>query len=436
MQQPIKTVWVAMLAFVVAMVCVNYMSAQPLDSLVSIALERHPSLEAVQHSIDRTEAAARAAGAWSAPKAGVQFQMLPPLNPNPFAKGETMLMLEQEIPLFGQNKKMAQGMLSAKAVREEELAGIKRQLQAKIASLYYQAWSVDQRRNLNRQNRSIVEVLYSNVEARYELNSGSQADLYRLATEIERLDAELRSMDHERRTLQTVLNTLLVRDVADTVVVVDTVPFAPLPAFEDLILRLNQNPDLKKMEAMAAMNEANAIAAESMLDPMLMLRGGVALMPEGHPARMGNIGHMVGEINKGMTLEPEPVGLMVGAMISIPIAPWSRSGPEAQAESARLEGKQALAEREQMRQEMVAMLRQEYGMIERNRIWIEHYQGKQIPLLEQTLQTLQSDYINGRASFTALLDVYQTLVMAEEELIMNRKDYALGLIAIERIAGE
>lgn len=410
--------------------------AQPLDTLVRRAFERHPSLESFRLAADRAERRADAAAAWEPPRAGVEISMLPPRNPNPFSKGETMFMVEQEIPLFGQNRRMEEAMRLGGDIARQDLQGTMLEIRARIESEYYRMILLDQQMRLNRENRALADVLYDNVEAVYGVTDMSQADLYSIAVEIERLDAELRTLQIKRQTVQAELNALLLQPTDDTVIVTGELPAEPLPPFDVLVKSLETNPELKKMEAMAAMNEAEAMAEESMLDPMLMLRGGVAVMPEGHPVRMAELGEMVDQLHASGANDVERLGLMVGAMISIPIAPWSRSGPEARAEAARLEGKEALAQRDAMRQEMIAMLRREHGMAQTARVWIEHYRDRQIPLLEQTLSTQRNDYMNGRASITALLETYRMLVMAREEIAMREAEYATALAQIKRMTGE
>lgn len=426
-----------MSVLLLALLCARLTAtAQPLDTLVRRALERHPAMSAAQLSVERADLEAEAAGAWEPPRAGVEISMLPPMNPNPFMGGETMFMVEQEIPLFGQNATMAQAMRANGEIRGEERSATARELRAQIETEYYQILFLDRRAELNRESRALAELLYADVETRYQVNAASQGDLYTLAIEIERLDAELRSITIQRATAQGAINTLLLQDVGDTIFISDTLPLHPLPPFDELAARLDNNPELKKMDAMARMNEAEAVAAESMLDPMLMVRGGVAVMPMGHPVRMGELGHMVEEFHTYGENNVDRLGLLAGVMVSIPLAPWSRSGPEAKAQGARIQGEEALARKSAMRRDMIVMLRREYGMAEEARMWIEYYRDKQIPLLEQSLKAFRADYSGGRASIATLVETYRMLVMAHEEIAMREAEYAMALAQIKKVASD
>lgn len=412
------------------------LSAQPLDSLVRRALDVHPSLEASRLAVEQAEAKASGAGAWQPPMVGLETRMLPPLNPNPITRGETMVMVEQSIPLFGQNRLRQESMRLAAPIREEEMRGTEIGLRADVADLYYRIASLDRLRDLNRTDRNLTEIFYREAESVYEFGGTSQAELYDIAVEIRRLETELLDINIRRRSLQESLNTILGREMADTIISSDSLPAPALPPFDALVSMLDAAPGLRRMEAMAAMSDAQAEAAEAELDPMLTLRGGVAVMPDGHPVRMDRLQPMVSEITTGGSIESEHLGLMVGAMISIPIAPWASDGPKGRAEASRVEARQAIAERASMRTDMIERLRRVYGEAEQNLIWIDHFTTGEIPLLEQGLQVRRDAYAEGTGSVDHVLDALERLIKARRTVLTHRTEFALALANLERIVGQ
>ena len=103
---------------------------------------------------------------------------------------------------------------------------------------------------------------------------------------------------------------------------------------------------------------------------------------------------------------------VVGAMLSIPIAPWSRSGPEALAEARRLEAEEQLLRRDAMARDMSEMLRGAWGDARRARFRLDYHRRTQLPLLEKTLVALRTDYANGRVPLASVIDGYTMLTMA------------------------
>jgi hypothetical protein len=194
------------------------------------------------------------------------------------------------------------------------------------------------------------------------------------------------------------------------------------------------------METMAEMARAEAAAESAMLDPMFMIRGGLSFAPEGHPIREGS--DMARELmtrtehEASATLE-EPMrwGLTIGAMVSIPIAPWSKSGPERRAEAYERSAEEQLLRRDAMAREMRAMLVAAFTEIDRTRIRREYHLRTQIPLLERTVASLRAEYATGRTSFASVIDGYTMLAMAHMDLAMRDMELAMSMTMIVEIIG-
>lgn len=406
--------------------------AQPLDSLVRLAVEHHPSIEAARLAVRQADARARAAEAWDPPGVGVDFRMLPPSNPNPAGKGETMVMVEQMIPLFGQKRAMADAMAVGTEVGQAGVASARRRLRTRVEREYYTLWLLDRRLELNGENSKLADQLYKSVETRYVANTAGQSDLLRVEVEIERLNTERKEIEQERIEAVARLNALLVRPVETPVAVDPMLAADSLPSFQSLDSLIADNPDLRRMEAMAKMSRVEADAESAMLKPMLMLRGGLTYMPEGHPVREANVGE------HGLTTHGDGVmkfGLSAGATLSIPIAPWSRSGPEGRAEALRIESEKTLDDRDAMRLDMTAMLRSTYAQAQRASLKLSFYRDTQGPLLERTLDALRADYINGRTPFSSVLDGYSSLIMTRMDGYMQQMEYSMALSMINEIVG-
>jgi len=414
------------------LVVVGTLSAQPLDSLVRLAVERHPSIEAAELAVRQADARARAASAWDPPGVGVEFRMLPPSNPDPTSKGETMVMIEQMIPLFGQKRAMADAMAVGAEVGEASAASARRRLRTRVEREYYTLWLLGRRLELNAESRDIAERLYRSVETRYIASTAGQSDLLRLQVEIERLETEREEIEQERIESRARLNAILVRPVDDSVAVDPVLAVDSLPPFESIDSLLLDNPELRRMEAMAKMSRVEADAESAMLKPMLMLRGGVTYMPQGHPVREASVGeHGVIAHGDGVM----KFGLSVGATLSVPIAPWSRSGPEGRAEALRIDAERTLDDREAMRLEMSGMLRATYAQARRALLKMSFYRDTQGPLLERTLDALRADYVNGRIPFSSVLDGYSSLIMTRMDAYMEQMQYSMALSMMAEIVG-
>jgi outer membrane protein TolC len=415
--------------------------AQSLDSLVRLAEQTHPSVLAARTAVEQADARARAALAWEAPSVGVEFNGLPFDNPNPFARGETMLMVEQMIPLFGQNRAMARAEQLGARVGEQELAAAQRDLRARVEREYFTLWLLDRRAALNEESRTLSDALLKSAETQYSVSRAAQSDLLRINIEIERLATERATIDEESREALGRLNALLGRRLDVPVEVSESLTRNVLPTVDSLAALIGNHPALRQMEAMAAMKEAEAEAQLAMLKPMLMLRGGLMYAPEGHVLREGS--EMLRELSSGehggvglVPMEnPNRFGFSVAAMLRIPLVPWSRSGPEELATVSRLEAQEELYRRDAMQRDMVGMLRSAWSMARRADLRREYYQRTQIPLLERTLQSLRTDYLNGRIPFSSVVEGYSMLIMGRMDAYMQQMEYAMALSELTQLTG-
>lgn len=358
--------------------------------------------------------------------------MLPPMNPNPAVQGETMVMLEQEIPIGGLQRAMAQAMAAGEAVGDAEAASVLRSRLRELRGNYYTLWYIDRRTNIATQSRELLNILRASVNVKYQVSLAPQAQVLELSTELESIELELGDLKRWRLQIIAELNASIARPLDSDVVVVSPLPEGILPPYDSLRSLIARHPDLKRMEAMASMNRLEAEAKEAMLQPMLMVRAGGAWMPDGHPVREAQVGeHGVLSHDGGVMRW----GLTAGAMLSIPIAPWAAIGPRRDAEARRVDVQRALFDRDDMRNRMEAMLRSSLLQMERARAAVEFARATALPLLEQRLDAAREDYATGRVSFESLMNGYRALVGAMTDLAQRRLDVAIASATIAEITG-
>ncbi|MEP7217395.1 MAG: TolC family protein, partial [Bacteroidota bacterium] len=220
-------------------------SAQTLDSLVRLAVGRYPSIEGARIAIRQADARARGALAWEPPKVGLDISMLPPSNPNPFARGETMLMVEQAIPVFGRNQAMARAEGIGADIGREEVLKAERELRGRVEREYYTLWLLDRRDEVNMKNREHADLLAKTAETRYANNRGTQSEVYTVSIESERLLMEEKEIAEERTESLARLNLLLGRPEGTPVEIPGVLPMPELPPFDSLASAIDGHPVLR-----------------------------------------------------------------------------------------------------------------------------------------------------------------------------------------------
>lgn len=409
-------------------------SGQSVDSLVALAMADHPVFETTRLRISALDARAESALALDPPKIGLRSSMLPASRPVPFLAGETMLTAQQSLPLGDRRERQADAITAAAGVEMIEPMLVERRLRRMIRTGLAEAREAERRSELMRESRQVLSVLYRDAEARLTVDVIPAEAIYELALEIERIDADLDLLAMRRREAIAEINLLIGRDPSTPIDLPD--PYdGEIPPFDELRTELRNHPRLLRLDSLAATRLAEADAAAASLESTLTLSAGVGWMPQGHPVRQDRLPTMIGEITTGGEPGVERIGFDLGAMISLPIAGWSRTGPEKREEASRIAAEAVRSESGTMLREMAADLRDALGMIERSDRMILFYRDRQIPLLEQRIELLRSRYLVDRTSFTELVETYRMVLATREEIALRRATRQRALATIEELTG-
>lgn len=404
-------------------------SAQPLDSLVATALRLHPNVRAAQHAIAAADHRVRAALAWDPPSVGVEFRDLVLDNPTPWNNGETMLMAEQMIPLFGQNRAMANAMAAERPIAEASLETMQRKIRLRVREEYLSIWLADRKLELNAEEQRLTELFHRSGTISFEAGRTPSSDLLRIESELARLMNQATITAAERAESVGRLNALLARQSNSPIQIAAELPSTSLPPFNSALSAIANHPELRRMEAMAQMSRLQAEAVSAMGRPMLMVRGGIGYMPEGHPLREANAGehgltNMEGTMNWSLT---------AGAMLTIPSIGWSRDRATAETLAWQTDAEKTLDEGKGMALEMKGMLHAAYARVARAETTMRYLRETQTPLLERTLQALRNDYSANRTSLSSVLDGMRMLTMTRMELLMAQMEQAMAAAMVEEL---
>jgi outer membrane protein TolC len=100
-----------------------------------------------------------------------------------------------------------------------------------------------------------------------------------------------------------------------------------------------------------------------------------------------------------------------------------------------LEAEQKRLDRDAMEREMTGMLRTAYGSVRRAAVQLAFIHATETPLLLQSLQLSQREYMDGKRSFSTVLENYSMLVMSSMNAAMQRMEYAMAVTMIEELTG-
>lgn len=390
------------------------MTAPSVDSLVAEAHARNPSLKASRHRQAAALADSRRAGAYAPPEIAAETGKRTIANAHgTMSMPVNGLVVRQMLMFPGKVSAMEKAGRHQAAAYGWETETEAERLTLEVQSLYYELYMLQRKREINAENRRVMEKFVSVTRTQYEAGMGRMEDILRAQTELSRLRSEDVILSRKYRGMEAMLNAALDRPPGTPLGSIpdpedDKLQLPSADSLESLALSLR--PELKAMAEDVQMNRWETKAASREKYPDLMLEG------------------------KWMNMDgPDEWSVMAG--ITLPLAPWS-SGSYRGAREANRRRLEETRERENAMKNMVrAEIHGAAADVEAARERLALALGATVPQAEQTLRATESAYRAGKTEFLMLLDSYRMLFMAREDLYMARAELALGWAGLERSVG-
>lgn len=420
-----------------------------LDSLVAIAVARHPLVRAARARVDAARARVSVAGARPDPMLMAGIQNLPLGSTRTTAGGMTsgggpdpmtmhMIGVSQTIPYPGK-------LALSRAAAEHEVAGATAALDAAVHQVthdvqdaYAELVFLDDALDVVRRNHDVLDGFVRTADARYRVGTGAQADLLQARVEETRLAETASTLTEQRHAALARLNALLDRPdetplpraalpprivraaiapLPDTIRFTSTtlgarVAASPLPTVEELQrIALRQSPALREQ---AAMIDAQASR--------------VALARKAHLPDI-DVSVQYGQRGGGL---PD----MISATVAVPL-PLSRQRKQeaevadAGAQLAALQGDRA-AQITAMRTEIARLVAE----LEHERTQLALYVTALLPQGRATVTSTLAGYSTGKTEFRTVLDAQSTVFTYEIDYARALSDFARNVASLEQLVGQ
>ena len=356
--------------------------------LADEAIETNPTLEALRARIAELDALAGAAGTWSDPVIGVEYQNAPvdtfALDDHPMSA--LQLGVQQTLPPWGRSRLREEVAASRALASEHALVEAQSQLRREVFQLYWRLSLSRMLEGVTREHVARAEELLEAVRARYEIGQVGQHQLLRLGVLRDRLRDDLGNFVRADRVLIAALSRTLSREPGGTFATPPDVEPRPLgeSVSDWLAVARAERPELKRLGESIRTAETAAELAQV----------------DGRPDVSVWMKYRVRRIDT-----PEDDGTdQVSAGVSIPI-PWgsakrSWADRAAQLQAARGGRARLAAELDRIAAELEAIHARWTRAFEQ----AVEYRERLTPAARATLETSLSDYTVGRADFATLFD--------------------------------
>lgn len=120
------------------------------------------------------------------------------------------------------------------------------------------------------------------------------------------------------------------------------------------------------------------------------------------------------------------------AMVSIPIAPWSSGMAKAEVKGMQFEIEAMQRRREAILVEVRGMLAGMASKLQRMKQQLDNYEQRIIPALRKNYETVMIAYEENREQLPMVIDAWETMNIAQMELLEKREEYLNMIVDYEQ----
>ncbi len=332
---------------------------------------------------------------------------------------EHALGLSQTFPWFGKLDLQGEVATSAAEAVRERFEAKKDTLVAEVVDAYLEYYHLGRAIAIVQGNRDLVQHLERVARTRYGAGAANHPDVIRAQVELGTLENRLASLKDRAGPFVARLNAALNRPPTTAIPFPAAALIVPLAATDADVLAwlASSNPELRALQHEVESARTAAARAEKDFYPDLTL--GVDYIDTGG-ARMGGVSGSGDD------------SVVAGLSFNIPLARGKYRAAVREAEARRLSA--ALQRGDLMNKFQAEAATALFRLRDAER-QIDLYQDTLLPKARESLNTTQSAYSSGNATFTDLVDAQRVLLSFELSYERSLTDHGQWRAALERLVG-
>ncbi len=372
--------------------------APPVGELVALALDRSPSIEAVEERLAASREMVAPAGALPDPMVELVLQNagFPRFTVGSMEMSMIGPQVRQSLPYPGKREARRQSAQAVVAVRADELERVRRRLVVEVRTLYARVFILDRERAELDSARELLDLLAETAVIRYGVGGTEQEAVVKAMLEVSRLAERADDLTAERALLVAGLNRLLDRPGRQPLGEVRALPPVEAPPLPWEQAALAASTEITIARSAVAAAEKRLDVARLDLKPDFLTGAGLGLR--------GGL---------------EPV-LTLSFGLEWPL--WRRTKQEPMIRAAEHELKLARAEL----REAEAVARSEAARLEadwqRAELQIVRYREAIVPQTSAAVDAARSSYLTGRGDFSTVIEDFELWIEARVELARRQAD--------------
>ena len=382
-----------------------------LEQALSLALSRNHELSAFSWEFEAHQGMLQQAGVLPNPELGLEVENILGEDENrSFKSAETTLQLSQLFELGG--KRVSRYEI---AKLERDLAGwdyetTRLNIITSVNDAFFELLSVQEQVQLGKENLQLAEDVLSTVDFRVEAGKASPLERRRAQMVVSKnriaLGSYTRKLTASRKHLASTWgadNPHFIKITGDFVRVNEP------PAWETIIERLNQNPEIARQKTEINLQNARLDLAQATGVPDMVVGGGI----KRH------------EDNNNYTF-------LFGVSMALPVFDRNKGGISAA--KSKIISKRS--ENQAAELKLKTALSLSYEELQAAFVEVNSLQNMILPEAEETFAAINFGYRHGQFEFLEVLDAQRTLIELREQLIDSMQSYHDRRINLEHLIAQ
>lgn len=327
--------------------------------------------------------------------------------------------LSQPIPWPGKLDAGADAAAAAARAAQARFQARALAVRQRVAEAYWQLWLVRRTRDIQQEQKQIMQALAASLRGRLEVGKASLADLAQLDLSISRVDDALIGLDEDERAASARLVAAIGAPPGTATPTTDAPPAGGVPATDEHALRQAAlaHPSIQALARMAEAQDAQARRARAERYPDFGV--GIDYIDTGDAA---------------MPDMPDSGKDPIVAMFSVKLPLWQRSYADA-ADAARAEGAALRAQEQAARDRVAFEVAQSLARLRDAARRIDLYTSTLIPQAETVYGSVVGAYETDRQPISSVLLAERDLLELRLGLARARRDHAMARAMLEELIG-
>ena len=382
--------------------------------LIAIVLATNPSMKAARAKWEAMKQRVPQARAWEDVKFSGQTrtQRSVPMEPNTMM--DSMVMLEQEVPVSGKNLSRGRAATAEARAAFEDFRRTELDIVMRARTAYVRLANSYSQLEVNRRNSELLDQFVQVSQSRYETGTASQADVLIAQTDAAKLLEARADLEQQISEAQSTLNVLMNRTAQAPLDLSGALNFTPqVRSLQNVqAFALTQRPEMQRAQDRIDAERSRVELANRQWfpDPALNVQ----------TQRYNSAAQAISEVD-------------VGVSFPLPFLNFKKYGAGVQEARKSLENAQH--EFDATRAETFGLVRDQLKKIQTSASQYELYQEKILPVARQTVDAGRAAYEASTGGFLELITARRTLQDAESAALNHLADHEIAIAELDAIIG-